>query len=144
MPTTPAPLYVLTGSPSCQVGVALRLGDEGEAVRCLQLRLDQVTPSSDVAVNGVFGAETDSQVRLFQAVHSLTADGIVGPQTAGLLGIWNPTPAAPPAAQPVIGRSDVYYENCTAVRAAGADPIRRGEPGYRSDLDADDDGVGCE
>ncbi|MGI9001091.1 MAG: excalibur calcium-binding domain-containing protein [Pseudonocardia sp.] len=27
---------------------------------------------------------------------------------------------------------------------AGAAPIRRGEPGYSSKLDRDDDGVGCE
>ena len=37
-----------------------------------------------------------------------------------------------------------YYENCTAVRAAGADPICRGDPGYASHLDRDGDGVGCE
>lgn len=39
---------------------------------------------------------------------------------------------------------DVYYENCTAVRAAGADPIRRGDPGYSVKLDRDQDGIGCE
>jgi hypothetical protein len=38
----------------------------------------------------------------------------------------------------------VYYKNCTAVRAAGADPIRRGDPGYGRHLDRDGDGVGCE
>jgi hypothetical protein len=35
------------------------------------------------------------------------------------------------------------YANCTAARAAGAAPVRRGEPGYGSHLDRDD-GVGCE
>jgi hypothetical protein len=40
--------------------------------------------------------------------------------------------------------SSVYYENCTAVRAAGAAPIHRGEPGYSSRLDRDGDGVACE
>ncbi len=39
---------------------------------------------------------------------------------------------------------DVYYANCTAARAAGAAPVRRGEPGYASHLDRDNDGVGCE
>jgi general secretion pathway protein G len=38
----------------------------------------------------------------------------------------------------------VYYANCTAARAAGAAPIRRGEPGYRAALDRDGDGVACE
>jgi Protein of unknown function (DUF1524)/Excalibur calcium-binding domain len=38
----------------------------------------------------------------------------------------------------------VRYDNCAAVRAAGAAPIRRGEPGYDTHLDGDGDGVGCE
>jgi hypothetical protein len=37
----------------------------------------------------------------------------------------------------------LYYNNCDAVVAAGADPIRRGDPGYRSGLDRDGDGEGC-
>ncbi|WP_411730702.1 excalibur calcium-binding domain-containing protein [Paeniglutamicibacter sp.] len=36
------------------------------------------------------------------------------------------------------------YENCTAVRDAGAAPIYRGDPGYSSKLDRDGDGVACE
>ncbi len=40
--------------------------------------------------------------------------------------------------------SDVYYANCTEARDAGAAPILRGEPGYRSALDRDDDGIACE
>jgi hypothetical protein len=38
----------------------------------------------------------------------------------------------------------VYYKNCSAVRAAGAAPIHRGEPGYGRHLDRDGDGIGCE
>jgi hypothetical protein len=37
-----------------------------------------------------------------------------------------------------------YYENCDAVRAAGAAPIRVGDPGYSRQLDRDGDGVACE
>jgi len=37
-----------------------------------------------------------------------------------------------------------YYQNCSAARAAGAAPIYRGEPGYRSRLDRDNDGIACE
>ena len=40
--------------------------------------------------------------------------------------------------------ADVYYQNCDAVRAAGAAPIYVGDPGYRPGLDRDGDGVGCE
>jgi uncharacterized membrane protein YgcG len=42
------------------------------------------------------------------------------------------------------GGSSTYYKNCSAVRAAGAAPIRRGDPGYARHLDRDGDGVGCE
>ena len=36
------------------------------------------------------------------------------------------------------------FRNCDAARAAGAAPIRRGEPGYGPHLDRDGDGVACE
>ncbi|WP_078906868.1 excalibur calcium-binding domain-containing protein [Streptomyces sp. NRRL S-378] len=42
------------------------------------------------------------------------------------------------------GGGSVSYRNCDAVRAAGAAPIRRGDPGYARHLDRDGDGVGCE
>ena len=42
------------------------------------------------------------------------------------------------------GRSGTYFQNCSEARAAGAAPIRRGEPGYRPGLDRDSDGVACE
>ena len=36
------------------------------------------------------------------------------------------------------------FANCTTARAAGAAPVRRGDPGYGPHLDRDGDGVGCE
>lgn len=55
-------------------------------------------------------------------------------------------PAQAPAPAPPQGTADgeVYYANCAAARAAGAAPIYRGEPGYRSKLDGDNDGIACE
>ncbi|MFD0580260.1 excalibur calcium-binding domain-containing protein [Dactylosporangium darangshiense] len=38
----------------------------------------------------------------------------------------------------------VYYRNCGEARAAGAAPIVLGEPGYRSELDTNHDGVACD
>ena len=38
----------------------------------------------------------------------------------------------------------VYYPNCKAACAAGVAPIYRGQPGYRSGLDRDGDGIACE
>lgn len=46
---------------------------------------------------------------------------------------------------PPRGRTrDGAYLNCSAARAAGAAPVRRGEPGYGRHLDRDNDGIGCE
>lgn len=58
-----------------------------------------------------------------------------------------PTTASPePEPEPTTEaeEEEVYYENCDAVRAAGAAPIYEGEPGYRAGLDSDGDGEGCE
>ena len=59
------------------------------------------------------------------------------------------TPATTPATTrattaTTAAAASVYYANCTAARAAGAAPVRRGEPGYASHLDRDNDGIGCE
>lgn len=40
--------------------------------------------------------------------------------------------------------SSAYYANCDAARAAGAAPLHVGDPGYRTGLDRDHDGVACE
>ena len=48
------------------------------------------------------------------------------------------------AARAKAAAASVYYANCSAVRAAGAAPIYRGEPGYSRKLDRDGDGVACE
>ncbi|MBW3068080.1 hypothetical protein CWT12_11670 [Actinomyces sp. 432] len=40
--------------------------------------------------------------------------------------------------------TSVYYKNCSEAREAGAAPIHSGEPGYRSALDRDNDGIACE
>ncbi|MTH53673.1 hypothetical protein GKZ89_09680 [Bacillus mangrovi] len=39
---------------------------------------------------------------------------------------------------------NVFYKNCSAVRAAGAAPIREGDPGYSTKLDRDRDGIACD
>jgi hypothetical protein len=48
------------------------------------------------------------------------------------------TQSAPAATQ------SAYYANCTAAKDAGVAPIYEGQPGYRSALDRDHDGIACE
>lgn len=50
---------------------------------------------------------------------------------------------SPARALGVVSRGGVFA-NCAAARAAGAAPVRRGDPGYGPRLDRDGDGVGCE
>lgn len=63
-----------------------------------------------------------------------SAPTTTAPQTSA------PKTSAPRTSAP----APVYYANCAAVRAAGAAPIRVGQPGYAKHLDRDEDGVGCE
>jgi len=54
------------------------------------------------------------------------------------------TTAAPVPTDAPAQRSSVSYANCTAARAAGVTPLHRGDPGYSSSLDRDNDGIACE
>lgn len=63
--------------------------------------------------------------------------------------------AHPPPARPLLDTkpsrllprprpTGVYYRGCNEARAAGAAPIYRGQPGYRPEMDGDNDGIACE
>ncbi len=53
-------------------------------------------------------------------------------------------PGREPAATGQTPPGSLYFKNCAAARAAGAAPLHRGQPGYRDDMDGDQDGVACE
>ena len=70
--------------------IEVRRGDEGDAVRGVQeeFRYRDLSddPSKGLAVDGIFGPQTEAAVRAFQtAIHadvpSMSVDGIVGPMT---------------------------------------------------------------
>ncbi|HYN72379.1 MAG TPA: excalibur calcium-binding domain-containing protein [Nakamurella sp.] len=48
------------------------------------------------------------------------------------------------AAQQAAASSEPFYDSCDDARAAGRGPISQGEPGYRSALDPNGNGVACE
>lgn len=57
------------------------------------------------------------------------------------------TPRRVQAALPLVsagGGSGGAFRNCAEARAAGAAPLRRGQPGYGAHMDGDGDGVACE
>ncbi len=96
-------------------------------------------------------AEKDAMVRILSGCG---ADGIaaggspVAGDNAGApaeVPVEEPAAPAAPAAEDVpADPAGVYYANCSAARAAGVTPLYRGEPGYRSGMDGDNDGVACE
>jgi Excalibur calcium-binding domain/Protein of unknown function (DUF1524) len=104
--------------------------------------------AKQVSVKGKYGvwvtaAERDAMTRVLRACPSMR---LPGPGAASTLAAVPRAaqPAPQPAPAPVPPAGAVYYANCTAVRAAGAAPIHRGDPGYAPKLDRDGDGIGCE
>lgn len=76
---------VRTGQPSYP-GRALRLGDSGNDVQQMQIRLNRIStnypgiPKINPA-DGNFGVDTEEAVRTFQRIFRLTEDGIIGNAT---------------------------------------------------------------
>ena len=61
-------------------------------------------------------------------------------------GLWAALPASIAAVPQVrqVAAASVYYSGCNEVRALGKAPLYRGDPGYRSGMDGDSDGIACE
>lgn len=82
--------------------------------------------------------------------------GPAGASAVVRITVSEPTPSPTPTPTPTVAvartpkakatpvEPSVYYRNCDAARAAGAAPVRRGDPGYGPHLDRDGDGVACE
>ncbi|WP_328605665.1 excalibur calcium-binding domain-containing protein [Amycolatopsis sp. NBC_00345] len=108
-----------------------------------------------------------TSLQALQNTASQTAVGLWAAPCNGTIDAPTPAPPAPPAAPAPApapapekaapapapteeqapapdNSSSVYYKNCTAVRAAHADPLYAGQPGYSRKLDRDGDGVACE
>ena len=60
--------------------VVVKRGDRGDAVRKVQSALG-------IAVDGVFGAQTEQAVKRFQKRKGIAVDGVVGPETRDALGL---------------------------------------------------------
>ena len=84
-------------------------------------------------------AEREAMVRVLSRCATTPLPGPGSAPTVAAL----PRSSAP-APRPPATSSSTYYANCDAVRAAGAAPLRAGQPGYSRKLDRDGDGVACE
>jgi hypothetical protein len=93
-----APLALGQTSAQAPAPATLSAGASGTGVSALQAALG-------VRQTGVFGPVTARAVRRFQRRHGLTVDGIVGPQTAGALGLASAPQGATAAASSAGGGS---------------------------------------
>ena len=106
----------------------LRLLDSGELIQ------------AEVMLYFSAGAE-------FKRLHPLPSDGRAYggcSVPASVAPTSTPTTPMTAVAPATTATTTVYYRNCSEARAHGAAPVRRGDPGYGSHLDRDDDGIGCE
>lgn len=97
-PSAPAAAPASTNTSGCGVSTSLRIGSRGDAIRCVQARLNAVGYPVG-PVDGIFGGQTYGGVVRYQRAKGLFVDGVVGRQTAISLGIWgaSTTPTAPAA-----------------------------------------------
>ncbi|MCU1516883.1 MAG: Excalibur domain protein [Pseudarthrobacter sp.] len=72
------------------------------------------------------------------------APAAVAPAPVGVAPAPAPAPVVPAPAPAAPAPAAAYYQNCDAVRAAGAAPLLAGQAGYSTKLDRDRDGVACE
>lgn len=103
----PAPDPIPSGKPT----KVLRPGDEGDEVKSVQKRLQELGYYAG-SIDGVYGSGTTEAVRFFQARNSLTVDGRVGPMTVEKLysasaipaysGDSKPTPTPTPTPEPAV------------------------------------------
>lgn len=135
----------LVGKAVKVVGAQLLLADgQNYAVLAAGQGVARVASGADAALQAAMAAAKQASL------------GFWGPSCGGLDVKPAPQPVAPQPVvpQPVVPQpqpepappapAPAYYANCAAAKAAGAAPLYRGQPGYRSALDRDNDGVACE
>lgn len=94
----------------------LKRGAAGVAVRDLQESLAALGYS--VRVDGAFGPKTEAAVRAFQADRQLSADGLVGPETRGVLERRLGERRDPAEVEPPVEARDSWLKGRTVKGAA--------------------------
>lgn len=98
----------------------IRKGSSGEFVIVLQeILVDLAYDIGPSGVDGKFGAKTEAAVKLFQAKHGLTADGIVGPRTWQQLLIYQGD------------EPDTYAITITGLNKEQAEKLQQAYPGSK-------------
>ena len=130
------PLFIPRTSPRPRRAIRLRF-DQRPAVR-----IGAVTAGAGLVVAAVAGSMlqfsfAEDNVEDSELPAAVTAGTTPTPSSAV-------TPRATPAPTPIPTPRTTPFWTCEEVRAAGADPLRRGEPGYGPLLDRNGNGLACE
>jgi peptidoglycan hydrolase-like protein with peptidoglycan-binding domain len=93
----------------CSLSMRLAVGMRDPEVTCLEAHLVDAGVLRGATPDAEFDAATEAAVEAFQTANSLVVDGVVGPQTATLLGAWTGPDVLPadPATCAEEGRSAV-------------------------------------
>ncbi len=117
------------GDIGTDIGPLVQQGDSGQTVTAIQDALKALGffPTS-VASTGFYGTVTVQAVRDFQAENSLTADGVAGPSTQGLLfdGSTNPSPNDPQTVQVSTSGSPLNVRSGPGVQFSVSDTLSNG------------------
>lgn len=90
----------------------------------------------------IFGVSIPANIAVAHG-GGLAADGCHNDRQNGGRHCHRGSGGAPPPVQRALS-GEIYFPNCASARAAGAAPVRAGQPGYGRHLDRDGDGKGCE
>jgi hypothetical protein len=107
------------------------------------ITVQRTVPGPTITVQRTVPGPTATITRPPLPVRTVT---IKAPQATTTVTEPSPLVRSPQTAKPrrTTAPAEVYYANCSAVRAAGEAPLYAGDPGYDSHLDRDHDGVACE
>ena len=152
-----SPMFVQAASLNCRSGASqadgvVRSLGHNDTVQVLEVASDwsrvDGTPSCWVASRFLSSGQAETvetastqpaPVNTFMSSHERPSSASRYREPA-----YEPPAIEEPVQSTYSGGGSVYYANCSAARAAGAAPVRVGDPGYASKLDRDGDGVGCE
>ncbi|MFZ9627864.1 MAG: L,D-transpeptidase family protein [Ilumatobacteraceae bacterium] len=92
--TSPAVPVTVPAPTPCAIPEALQVGSSGDAVQCLEAWL-AAAGYLTVPPDNTFDTATEAAVRAMQAAELLAVDGIVGKQTAAVVGEWTGPEGSP-------------------------------------------------
>lgn len=77
---------IMKSADDAEAATVYKQGSTGQMVKTIQTKLKNWGYYTG-SIDGIFGSKTTAAVKYFQRVNGLTADGIVGKQTAAAMGI---------------------------------------------------------